>query len=210
MINRLTVYNIKGGVGKTRIALNLALMIGWGIVTNDQYSVIENVLPPSKRIILSPAGNEEQSDELKYPSHIPLIFDMGGKEDTRAIAAMQQSAYVLVPVLADKGDLQLGLDFIQEIQSINPDILIIVNQTKPGQFQQVSRVLKHIYPKLPAFEIKASTAMSRIVTEKRSIAEIMKNNSLFRRHYSKINEQFQAIINYCGRMKNERLGPDGI
>lgn len=189
--NRLTVYNIKGGVGKTRIALNLAMELDWGIITNDQYSVIEEVLPVSKRVLLN---NEHKT--LEYPPHIPLIFDMGGKEDNRAVTAMQQSAYVLVPILTDRGDLQISLNFLQEIQEINPNIMVIVNQTKPNEFQRVNRVFQSIYPKIPMFEIKTSTAMSRIVTEKKSISDIMNENKSLRWHYKNINAQFHAIIKY--------------
>jgi len=195
MNNRITVYNIKGGTGKTRIALNLALTLEWGIVTNDEYSITERVMSSSKLKILS--TNESLKKYLsKIPDHIPLIFDMGGRADNRAVDAMRQSDYVIMPVMADRGDLPIGLNFLQEMLKINPNIIIVVNQTKSGQFQQVSRVFQKYYPKLPLFEIKTSTAMSRIVTEKRSITEIMKSNSLLRHHYQIINQQFQAIIEY--------------
>lgn len=189
--NRLTIYNIKGGVGKTRIALNLAMTMGWGIVTNEQYSVIEEVLPKSKYIIL-----EKTMDNLEYPPHIPLIFDLGGKEDQRAIQAMEQSKHVIVPVLPERGDLQISLNFIQELKEINNNIIIVVNQTKPGDFQKVSRVIQMIYPELAIFELKASTAMSRIVTEKKPITEIITENKLFKYHYKGIANQFEKIINH--------------
>ena len=123
--NRLTVYNIKGGTGKTRISLNLALTLGWGIITNEQYSVMENVLPAERYIIL-----KGQQQRLEYPEHIPLIFDLGGKEDQIAVNAMEQSRCVLVPILAEKGDLQISLNFLQEIKEVNDNIIIIVNQNK--------------------------------------------------------------------------------
>lgn len=42
---KAAVYNLKGGVGKTRIAAAIALSLKWGIVTNDAYSIIHEVFP---------------------------------------------------------------------------------------------------------------------------------------------------------------------
>ncbi len=51
-INRLMIFNVKGGVGKTSIALNLALRFGYGVVTNDRFSLIDRVFDILPRLKL--------------------------------------------------------------------------------------------------------------------------------------------------------------
>ena len=42
---KIVIFNIKGGQGKTSLAVNLALTLNAGVITNDVYSPIEKVLP---------------------------------------------------------------------------------------------------------------------------------------------------------------------
>jgi MinD superfamily P-loop ATPase len=45
---KLTIWNLKGGMGKTFIALILALLHKLCVVTNDTYSPIDKILPKGK------------------------------------------------------------------------------------------------------------------------------------------------------------------
>lgn len=192
-ISRIAVYNIKGGVGKTRIALNIALTWDYGVVTNDIYSVAELVLPTRSKIM-------RLDDKLpEYSPNVPIIYDLGGHADQRAIEALRQSQFVLTPVLPDKGDTQLNLDFLVELQEYNDNIILIVNDTRPGQFEKVNKIFNAIYPRFPVFEIKHSRAMSLVVEQKISVRELARRNQLHRRFYEQVDKQFEAIINY---MKN--------
>ena len=194
-LSRVTVYHIKGGVGKTRIALNLALTLDFGVITNDVYSVVKNVLPASRHKILNAGQPLPQ-----IPPEIPIVFDLGGFADERAIEALRQSQFVLTPLLSEKEDLQTVLDFINEIQKYNENIIIIVNKTKKGEFPNVKKVCQNFYPKTPVFEIKESKVMSLVVKHKLSIKQIARQNKLHKRHYDKVAEQFDAIIKYMRTM----------
>lgn len=80
---KITVYNFKGGTGKTSIALNLALTMQYAIISNDTYSPLEKVLDPKKFIKL-----EAGKDLPNLPEKYFIIFDLGGHIDPRAISAM--------------------------------------------------------------------------------------------------------------------------
>lgn len=199
-LSRITVYHIKGGVGKTRIALNLSLELDFGIITNDEYSVIQTVLPAKRHKILK--FNEALP---AIPQNIPLIYDLGGYPDTRAIEAIQQSQFILTPILAHKEDLQIALDFIQEIQRYNPNIIIIINKTKGDDFKKAGAICRKFYPGLAVFQIKESKAMSLLVEQKTSIKELARSNKLHRRHYEKIDHQFDMLIKHMTiNLKNLR------
>ena len=77
---KTTVYNFKGGVGKTVLSLNLALTMEYSIVTNDIYSPIEKVLDEDRILKI-------HHDEIlpAFPADYNIIFDLGGHIDKRAI-----------------------------------------------------------------------------------------------------------------------------
>ncbi len=190
-LSRITVYHIKGGVGKTRIALNLAITLDAAIVTNDEYSVVEKVMPPNRCKIL-----KENENLPEYSHKISLVYDLGGRTDYRAIAAMKNSQFVIMPLLTHKEDFQIGLDFIAEVKQYNKRIIIVINKTKPGEFREIAKVCRVFYPELAVFEIKESKVMSHLIIQKISIEKIAKKNKLQQRHYKKVAHQFRNIINH--------------
>ena len=201
-VKRLMVFNAKGGVGKTAIALNLALTYGYGIVTNDRLSIVEQVLSKDKYIVLS--GSQEIPE---MPAEWPIIFDFGGYPDKRALAALQTVQFVLIPVLPHKENIQTSLNFIQEVSKYKKprEIVLIVNQTTGNQYKAVSEAFKHFYPELAIFDIKKSTAFAWMTEHQISIEELCLRYKLLARHFRPVAEQFNHLAEYLLKDKNEKM-----
>jgi cellulose biosynthesis protein BcsQ len=187
---KITVYNFKGGTGKTSISMNLALTMDYAVVTNDVYSPLEKVLDDKQILKLSHA------DDLPiFPEDYDLIFDFGGHVDVRAIEALKQSRWVIVPTTNDFIDLQVTIDCIDEIQQYNKHIIVIGNRTIRDEFNVIHAAIKKFY-KHPIFEIKKSKAIPNVFSEKRSIKEMVGDGGLKAFHYKAIYDQFDNLINF--------------
>lgn len=187
---KITIYNFKGGVGKTVIALNLALTMGYSIVTNDIYSPIETVLPENRILKI---GHDE--DIPVFPDGYDIIFDLGGHIEKRSISAIKQSQWILVPVNNDFINLQVTIDAITEIQTINRSIIVLANRTSKTDFEHITAAINQFFT-FPVFEIKNSKSLPNIFTEKKSIADMVKAGGLKRYHYEIVAHQFDLVIRY--------------
>jgi cellulose biosynthesis protein BcsQ len=185
-----TVYNFKGGVGKTSISVNLSLTLGWKVYSNDYYCPLEDVLPEGRFKKYEP--NEEIQPYLGKDN---LIFDFGGQIDFRIIPAILQSNFVLIPLINETIDIKVTLSTIEAIREINDNIVIIINRTQGNDFQQAkSQILEHY--NYPLFEIKKSRAMADIFKTRKSIQTMVAGGGLKRFNYSSIDSQFQKIIKH--------------
>jgi len=189
---KITVYNFKGGVGKTSISLNIALTCDFGIITNDVYSPLERVLADEQFIKI-----EHEQSLPEIPDEYNIIFDLGGHIDKRAIEAIKQSDFVLVPVTNDFVNLQVTINAIGEIEKFNKNIVVIANRTVKNDFPEISQAVRKFYD-YPVVELKLSKAFSNIFQEKKSIKDMVAEGGLKAYSYRFVNEQFDELLKFLG------------
>lgn len=186
----LVVYNFKGGEGKSRIAQNLALTMDYSIITNDVFNPIENIFPESKILKIWP---DQEFPEVS--SNDDIIFDLGGYPDHRVIKTLKNAKFIIVPITNEEDNIQVGINTIDTITQYNKNIIIIANKTEANDFASMKRDLENFY-NYPIFEIKKSTAMSKLSTRKKSINEVTNSNPLLGYAYKKINQQFNELVQF--------------
>jgi cellulose biosynthesis protein BcsQ len=188
---KVTIFNLKGGQGKTTLSLTLALLYGFVIVTNDEYSPIEKVLPKNKTKHLK---NNEALPNV--PPDVDLIYDFGGHPDKRVMEASKESKWVIVPIIYESAlDMQVSIKAIREIEKFNKNIIIVISKTQKGDFEKATEILSDFF-QYPAFEIKKSSAFTKMVDTQKSIKSLMNESYLFSYHYRKPLEQIEVIKNY--------------
>lgn len=186
---KILIYNIKGGQGKTDIALNLAITLDYNLITNEPLSPVEIVLEKDTFIKL---GRDEDLPELS--EEYDIIYDFGGYLDKRAIKALKQSNLVIVPVLNEFKDVYTTVNFIQEIEEYNHNIIIVVNKAQRGDYAEVKAIFAEHYPDYPVFKIKKSRSMPNILKDKMSIQQMVDQGGLKKFNYGEINKQFNILI----------------
>lgn len=192
---KILIWSLKGGVGKTSIALNLALSCKYKIITNERYSLLPNIL------------NEEELLQLQINEKLPqfkkedkIIFDMGGTIDKRIVDCLQLIDFILVPTTANDIDIQGCISTLIELQEyVKEDKIIIIanNIVHPKDSKKIKNIVDQISTH-KHFEIKRSRGMVNIFSEKKSISDLIKDNGLNKRYYKIINEQFNNLINFIG------------
>lgn len=182
---RIMVYNFKGGVGKTGIALNIALTMDFNYITNEVLNPLEDLLEEGTYIKLRRDQNVPILDD-----EFNVVYDFGGYIDKRAIKALNDSDVVIIPTKNEQLDLTVTVNTIQEIEPYNNNIIVVANMSEKGDFESVQAVMNNNYPEYKVFEIKKSRAIPNIFVKKISVQAMTEKGGLNAWNFKKVNEQF--------------------
>ena len=195
---KIAVFNLKGGQGKSSIALNLALSLKFDVISNDKITKLEKILPEDNFMKI-----EKDQDFPDIIENLNVIYDLGGWIDNRAIKPIKEADLVIIPMINTEMNNEVSINSINQVKQFNDNIMLIVNRSKKNDFEYMKDdVIKTYFPNddFPIFEIMDTTAFEQMLKRKMPIQEIVEVEPLLKYNYRKVNKQFNEIINFINNI----------
>jgi MinD-like ATPase involved in chromosome partitioning or flagellar assembly len=193
MEKKLLIWSIKGGVGKTNIATELALRLDLPIITNEPYTTLSVIFDSKRLLQLKP------NEKVPNFNH-PMIFDFGGYIDNRIVDVIKQVDVILIPTIPEVTDIQMLIHTIMEIKEHNSNMAIIVNKYESEKdIESVQDVINKQFNNIPIFAIKKTRALPNIYVAKKSVKKMMEDSPLLNYSYKKVDKQFDEIVEFLNK-----------
>ena len=185
---KITIYNQKGGVGKTMLATQIALYFNLKIIELDPYGILKSLMP--NRVIK--VGLRDKIDENLND----VVFDFGGFDDLRLENVSKQSDLVIIPFNPTLVSLGGTLKSYYRIKNLNQNILFVVNgYVKEQDVKDAVEFLEeHIKEPIEYFAIPFTRAVQTAENEVVSIVDLPKQGGLKKHTYSKIAKNFEELM----------------
>lgn len=207
---KVTVFSAKGGVGKTPIAVNIALDHEWAIGTNETYHIFDSLqaIPDSRVLAVAPT---EPFPTL--PEDIDIVFDLsgslGGDTAPSVRSALEQSDVVLVPIQNELKAINAGYHTIREVSEVNPNIAVVVTKLQKGKkeifhnwrdsqdFKNVHRTISELIEReLPMFPLKFSKGFDTIFEAEQSLGQMVGKGGLEGHAFRSVADQFNELYKF--------------
>lgn len=204
---KITIFSLKGGSGKTPIAINLAVDKDYALASNESLDAFSGYFDDERLLFIAA---EEKFPDL--PSDIDVIFDLAGsmtRSDHSTVSAIRQSDVVLVPIWNNRLAIMGGLKSIQSINKLGKKVIVVATKLAPetrkkGQCWTESDDYKAIYSEVSSISeelgympavmpLKFSKVFETVVNNCTSIHTLTSQNGLFKYTYKELLSQIDNL-----------------
>jgi len=185
---KITIFNQKGGVGKTMLATQIALYFDLKIIDLDPYGILKSLM--QGRVLKF--GLRDKIDE----NLDNVVFDFGGFDDLRLSQVAKQSNLVIIPFNPTLISLGGTLKSYYKVRDLNENILFIANGYLKEQDVKdaVEFLEENIKEHIDYFSIPYTRAVQTAENEIVSIIDLPKQGGLKKHTYSKIARIFENLM----------------
>lgn len=153
------VTSLKGGVGKSSIALNLAAYLGCPYVTNDIAA------PQHLDIIQIPSNKQRISKEIMALES--AVYDFGAMStllDPKVSHAASFCDLIVIPTRTDARSLEATRETYKLLKDAGKPIVIIINHFRDSKKHDTARdyLRTHLGHRVPILAIRETTLFDRV------------------------------------------------
>lgn len=189
----ISTVGTKGSQGKSTLANAIAYQKGFGIITNDIDSSVDEFIPEERVLKLR---NDDPFPEI--PEGWNLVFDAkAGVDEPIVQQAVKASDWVLIPTVYGVEELKRALRSIQEVEKLNPKIVVVANMLKQGQLEEITDIIRQHF-EYPIFPIRFSKPVAELLFLPESIEEKYQKGGLAGYTIRDVREQFLDLFRFLG------------
>ena len=178
-----SIWNKKGGVGKTALSYSLAKDLDYSMMSNDD-SMIEIAYPDRAVIDKNPILVDN------------FVYDFGGFSDLSIEPILKGSDYIIIPTIADYNGAKKLFDTLEDLETMKiPKERILVVSMRTGDTFKKDDIDSLLDNQYQTFYIPDSKIFQKLFTEKKSINEIGNTNGLSKYTYRKVLAPYNELLN---------------
>lgn len=192
-MNSISIYNIKGGVGKTTIAVQLAKCLNFLYVSNDAKTGATDFVGDN--------GCDIPADSTSIPIEDDMIYDFAGEIDYRITEVLKETT-VIVPTLISQQDVKATLTVLKDLSQIKDRVIVVVNKLKnEDDFIATKKRIEdeNFDMYIDFLFIKDYNFLTKI--EDLSIFETANKSSFYKQIYRNIVKEFEDLIATIGKVQ---------
>lgn len=198
---KIAIYNEKGRVGKTPLALEIALRLGYNYATNQNRprEDIQAIIPEGEFLQVSP-----QEPFPVLDAEFPVVFDLAGElvgYETSIVSALSQADIIIVPVV-NEPDAITGTAYaiaeLQTLDTITADFVVVANMLRQkGDLESVQETLAaQLGQELPIVPVRYSKAFEHMLFAKESIQSLTKKGGLYGWSFRNVCRELDALMKH--------------
>ena len=187
---KVVIYNSKGGVGKSPIAVALTEYLENAIVVSNEQSdaYLDNY-----------EFYKYAADPLEYVQSLDhngdVVYDFGGRFSHHVIDAVKSADVLIVPTYRDVDAIQKALNAIEELREYGTPVIAVATKTPPGGDQYIAdTIFDNFGEEVPVFHLREGKVfMNALATGQRPNEYVRSGNPLLRTTYRNILGEIEEL-----------------